>query len=111
MTETTFLVFFGCSVIVGLVLTQVAFSRLKSRHEEVWNELGRPNLILNNTPSNNIRWLKFLIRRDYRNVDDRLLQYVMRTIGVLSVIVLLSLLVYFWMVIGNAENNMLGTTE
>jgi hypothetical protein len=62
------LLFVSCAV--GIVLHHVFLSRLRSRHSQTWEVLGRPTLFLNNSIINSLAVLRFLWRRDYRTLGD-----------------------------------------
>lgn len=53
-------------------LIQVArlFRRLESRHKEVHESIGSPLLIMNNTPRNNILFLRWIWNRDFQSLQD-----------------------------------------
>jgi len=61
--------FVSCAV--GFVLQYVFLSRLRTRHAQTWEALGRPTLFLNNSISNSLAVLRFIWRRDYRNMTDK----------------------------------------
>jgi hypothetical protein len=63
------LLFTSCAA--GLVLQHIFLSRLRSRHLQTWEALGRPTLFLNNSITNSLAVLRFLWRGDYRALGDR----------------------------------------
>lgn len=68
-----FLILFGLMLILGGVyfyLVKKTFNRLEECHPEKYNSLGRPSLISNNSPSNNIKFIKFLFKRDWKDLND-----------------------------------------
>src|SRR4030095_5262182 len=62
------MLFVSCAV--GFVLQYVFLSRLRTRHAQTWEALGRPTLFLNNSVSNSLAVLRFLWRREYRGLAD-----------------------------------------
>ena len=86
-------------VSLGLVLTQTVFYRLKNAHGRVWEELGRPHIIFNNTPSHTFRWMRFLRKREYKSLDDPVLIWLSRLIICLNFSVLVWLALMFWTII------------
>jgi hypothetical protein len=62
------LLFVSCAA--GLVFHHIFLSRLRSRHSQTWEALGRPTLFLNNSIANGLAVLRFLWRRDYRALGD-----------------------------------------
>jgi hypothetical protein len=65
---------FTLSVLAYLLCVHLLFVYLKTAHHSVWLELGSPSLILNNSLMNNWKFLKFLLRRDYKLLRDRTLE-------------------------------------
>jgi hypothetical protein len=64
------------SCAAGLVFHAMLLSRLRSRHTQTWEALGRPSLVLNNTISNCLAVQRFLWRREYRGLgDERLARF------------------------------------
>jgi uncharacterized membrane protein YraQ (UPF0718 family) len=58
------------AVIVGLVMQHFFLQEMRSHHPDVWESLGRPTLIRNNTISNGLAVLRFLWRKEYQALDD-----------------------------------------
>jgi len=56
--------------VVYLVLCVVMFSYLKRNHLATWDGLGSPSLFWNNSIRNNMLFLKFLLWRDYKRLND-----------------------------------------
>ena len=46
------------------------FRRLQQQHKEVHEALGSPLLIMNNTPRNNILFLRWMWNRDFQGLGD-----------------------------------------
>jgi hypothetical protein len=57
-------------IAVYLVLCVVLFGYLKRNHTIAWEKLGSPSLFWNNSPRNNVLFLRFLLRRDYEKLND-----------------------------------------
>ena len=62
------LLFVSCAA--GIILHHTFLSRLRSRHSQTWEALGRPTLFLNNSITSGLAVLRFLWRRDYRALGD-----------------------------------------
>ena len=58
------------AVIFGLGIHYHFLRELRSRHPQVWDSLGRPTLVMNNSISNGLAVLRFLSRKDYEALDD-----------------------------------------
>jgi hypothetical protein len=56
---------------VGFVLQHTFLSRLRTRHAQTWEALGRPTLFLNNSIPNSLAVLRFLWRREYQSLGDQ----------------------------------------
>jgi hypothetical protein len=61
-------------VLVWLGLVAWVLRRLKARHVDVFDHLGRPGLILNNAIRNNWLFLRFLGSRAYAKLGDQQLR-------------------------------------
>jgi hypothetical protein len=55
---------------VYLLLVARLFSRLREHCPAVYDSLGSPSLIFNNTPKNNMLFLRWLWGRDYDDLSD-----------------------------------------
>jgi hypothetical protein len=62
------------SVFVWFGLCMRLFKLLETRHPEKYNAMGRPSLIMNNSLSNNISFMKFLFKQEYRELNDHSIQ-------------------------------------
>jgi hypothetical protein len=83
------------SCIVGFALHSYFLRELRSRHPDIWESLGRPTLIMNNSISNGLAVQRFLWRREYESLDDPefvQLSRVLRTFGI-AYLVLFALIV------------------
>jgi hypothetical protein len=58
------------SAITWLILILRLFHILRTRHAEIYDTLGRPSLILNNTIRNNFTTLRFLLGGHFRQLRD-----------------------------------------
>lgn len=71
--KEVFPIMFGvlfCSVFVWFFLCYRLFKILETRHPEKYESMGKPSLIMNNSISSNITFMKFLFRREWRELDD-----------------------------------------
>jgi hypothetical protein len=62
-------VLFGM-VLVWFVLVKLLFNRLESTHPAKYEAMGRPSLFLRNTIEGGWRFLKFLLTREHRSLND-----------------------------------------
>jgi len=46
------------------------FKALRLRHPDKYESMGSPSLIMNNTLSNTISFIKFLIKREWQELND-----------------------------------------
>ncbi|ATX80710.1 hypothetical protein Ga0123461_2309 [Mariprofundus aestuarium] len=67
--STMFTVLF-CSVFVWFFLCFKLFKILETRHPETYKTMGSPTLIMNNSLSNNISFMRFLFKREWRDLND-----------------------------------------
>lgn len=67
--EILFFVLF-ISVFVWFWLCSRLFQMIKVRHPEKYNLMGMPHLFKNNTPTTNIAFFKFLLKREWRSLND-----------------------------------------
>ncbi len=58
------------SAVFGLALQHSFLTRLRTRHVQTWEALGRPALLLNNGLTNSVAVLRFLWRRDFQALSD-----------------------------------------
>jgi hypothetical protein len=63
-------IFFGTIYLVSMVLGDVLLWRLRRRHPETWETLGRPNYIFGYRIRESVTMLRFLWRREYRSLPD-----------------------------------------
>ena len=71
--KEAFVIMFGllfCSVLVWIFLCNRLFKILETRHPEKYESMGKPGLIANNTMSSNFTFMKFLFKREWRDLDD-----------------------------------------
>lgn len=59
-----------CSVFLWFFLCYRLFNSLETRHPEKYQAMGRPKLFTNNTFSNNFAFIKFLFKREWRELND-----------------------------------------
>jgi hypothetical protein len=60
----------GVSFVAGITLAYFVLRRLRERHSEHWEALGRPTLVTNNSPANSLATIRFIFRRGYAHWDD-----------------------------------------
>lgn len=87
------------SVFVWFFLCHRLFAMLEARHPEKYESMGRPTLIKNNTLSTNITFMKFLLRREWRDLNDVGLTKLSRFMLVFWIIYLVGFLTLFSMVV------------
>jgi hypothetical protein len=58
------------AVLVWFGLCVKLFNALKERHPETYENMGSPGLFRNNTFSNNISFMRFLFKKEWRTLDD-----------------------------------------
>ncbi|WP_339075312.1 hypothetical protein [Teredinibacter turnerae] len=58
------------SVFVWFFLCYRLFKILEARHPEKYESMGKPSLIKNNSLSSNITFMKFLFKREWRDLED-----------------------------------------
>jgi hypothetical protein len=58
------------ATVLWLALIWRLFALLKSRARDVYASLGQPHIILNNTPVNNLAFLRFLLGGHFRSLGD-----------------------------------------
>jgi len=59
-----------CSVFVWFYLCNKIFDILRTRHSEKYDAMGKPSLIMNNSISNNLLFMKFLFKREWQELND-----------------------------------------
>lgn len=74
MSTISWIVVFIC--MGGMALHGFLLRMLRRDHPAVWESLGKPTLIANNSPKNSLATLRFLFRGDFEELDDaRLVRY------------------------------------
>ena len=56
--------------VLAMILHGVFLHRLRREYPSVWESLGRPTLIINNSPRNSLASLKYLFTARYRELPD-----------------------------------------
>jgi hypothetical protein len=56
--------------VLAMILHGLFLRRLRREYPEVWESLGRPTLIINNSPRNSLASLKYLFAAQYRELPD-----------------------------------------
>ena len=64
-----FVIFMGATV-AWLVLVWRLFTLMKARTPDAYASIGQPHMFWNNTISNNLLFLRFLLGGGYANVND-----------------------------------------
>jgi len=83
-------------IVVYLILLARLLSCIRDKHPAEYKEMGEPSLFMNNSISNSMGVVRFLLDRDYRNIADprvnqlgeRLRQIFMTTISLFGVALL-----------------------
>ncbi len=68
--EIVCFVVLGALVFVWFILVSRFFDTLRSRHTNAYLAMGAPTLIVNNSIQNTIAFLRFLLRREDRKLND-----------------------------------------
>jgi len=58
-------------VVVWFFLIRLLFSHLEAKHPDKYDEMGRPSLFSNSNFATNSATLRFLVRREHRELNDR----------------------------------------
>jgi hypothetical protein len=58
------------AIFVWFFLCNKMFKTLALRHPEKYEAMGKPSLIMNNSLSNNVSFIKFLFKREWRDLND-----------------------------------------
>ena len=90
-----FFVLLACVVVWFILITRL-FRLLRTRHPAVYDSLGRPTLILNNSIRNGWLFTRFLLGGHFRDIDDtetvRLCQF-MRVFAICYLVLFIALVV------------------
>ena len=70
ISESLILTILGISCAIGLTLGISFLLYLKHKHRSIWEELGSPSLIYNNSFKNNIAVMKYLWKKIYKKTND-----------------------------------------
>ena len=70
MTDDALFAVLMAATVAWLALVWRLFVLMKVRAPDTYASIGRPHIILNNTPSNNLAFLRFLLGGHYANVSD-----------------------------------------
>lgn len=86
----------GIMVLVWFFLVSKLFALLRDRHISVYVAMGSPRLIANNSLGNNLAFLRFLLQRQDRNLNDgslsRLCRFMVVFFGAYSALCILSVI-------------------
>ncbi len=58
------------AVAIGFFLIHRVYKILKNRHPEKYEAMGSPGLIMNNSISNNISFMKFIFKLEWKDLGD-----------------------------------------
>jgi hypothetical protein len=73
LMEEFFPILFGvlfCAVLLWFFLCHRMFVILRTRHPEKFEAMGKPSLIMNNSFSNNLSFMKFLFKMEWQDLND-----------------------------------------
>ena len=87
-----------CSVLVWFVLCIRLFKILETRHPEKYESMGKPSLIMNNSLSSNMTFMKFLFKREWRELEDSGLAMLCKSMLVFFALYTLGFLILFFSV-------------
>lgn len=96
-----FPVLFGvlfCSVFVWFALCVKLFKMLETRHPVKFNAMGRPSLVMNNNLSNNISFMRFLLKREYVELNDPVVSRLSSVMLVYLIVYLIGFMILFFSV-------------
>jgi hypothetical protein len=62
------------AIIAWLYSVQSVLRRLQHAHPDLYEDMGRPHIVSNNTPENNGPVLSFVLGRKYRELGDPILE-------------------------------------
>ena len=68
--QPMFIVLFGFIALWFFLCTRM-FKILRTRHPDVYERMGSPSLIMNNTISSNLKFMKFLFTRRWTRMPDK----------------------------------------
>lgn len=84
-----------CSVLLWFFLCYRLFKILEVRHPEKYESMGKPSLIMNNSLSTNITFMKFLFKKEWRDLKDQSLASLSKFMLVFFVIYTVVFLILF----------------
>ncbi len=84
-----------CSVLVWFFLCYRLFKILETRHPEKYEAMGKPSLIMNNNLSSNITFMKFLFKREWRELEDSALSTLGKSMLIFSFMYIAGFLALF----------------
>ena len=88
------LMFIGVLVWFGLCVK--LFNALKERHPETYENMGSPGLFRNNTLSNNISFMRFLFKKEWRTLDDKGISKLSKFMFIYIFVFIVLLIAYFY---------------
>ncbi|WP_444895967.1 hypothetical protein [Microbulbifer sp. SSSA005] len=99
--KEVFPIIFGvlfCSVFVWFFLCYRLFKILETRHPDKYASMGKPSLIMNNSISSNISFMKFLFKREWRDLGDSGLATLGKSMLVFFAVYMMGFLTLFFVV-------------
>jgi hypothetical protein len=69
MHALVFIILMTC-VVIGFAMHSQLLRQLRARHPQVWESLGRPTLIMNNSVANGLAVQRFLWRKEFQTLGD-----------------------------------------
>jgi hypothetical protein len=84
-------ILFG-AVAIGFFLIHRVYEILEKRHPEKYEAMGSPSLIMNNSISNNISFMKFIFKLEWKDLGDPSLSNLSRFLLVYFVVYSVGLL-------------------
>jgi hypothetical protein len=87
--------------LIGIAVFSSLLHRLSSRHIDLWEKLGKPGILRNNSVAHNMALLRFLLRREFRAAGDPALSclavvYLVYAVSYLSFFISIVVLLFPW---------------
>jgi len=75
------------------------FNSLKVHHPETYVKMGSPGLLRNNTLSNNILFIKFLFKKEWRKLNDKNIEDLGNIMYLFIIIYAFLFVVFVWLIL------------